>query len=636
MGKYLAGEPTETESGSVALVEVAQCFDSPLSKSGPEAVRAMLHPDDVEPVLDELMRDAGLLKITTDSPIEDVTDCLRRLSKAVSRVDPLRKEAARAAAVAALKEKRFRAPARLVSAAFADETDDRRAPAFQRESQATQLVRLAQESGAEFFHTPDEDPYVTAVVNGHPETYLMRGRRARDWLSRGYYRRYGSAPTANAWADASNTLAGIARFEGAERRVHTRLAAVGSELYVDLGRPDWKVIRVTPAGWEIVQAGDVRFRRPRGLQPLPIPSRDGSVEKLRPLANLQSDQDFCLAVSWLLGAFRGRSPYPVLAIEREQGSAKTSLSRRLRACIDPNRAPLRLPPRQPRDLMIAALNSHVLAFDNVSVLPEWLSDVLCCLTSETGFSTRELYSDSDELLFSAARPVLLNGITDVATRPDLLDRSIVLTLEAIPDTDRRTEEELDQEFLEVQPLILGGLMDALTCALSSERRVTLSRLPRMADFCRFVTAAEAALPWPAGDFLEAYTGNRDRVVEDALNGDPLADFVQALAPWSGTASDLLAALERQTPAQVKQRPGWFRSPRRVSGRLRRLAPALRRKGIDVLMGPREREAHTGRRIIRLSRELDGRQRPSPVSPSLSISSKSQPAKEDRGVGRTQR
>src|SRR5262245_11906629 len=69
------------------------------------------------------------------------------------------------------------------------------------------------------------------------------------------------------------------------------------------------------------------------------------------------------------GALRASGPYPVLAIAGEQGSAKTVLSKLLRAMIDPSVAPVRALPRDERELFIAASNGHVLAFDNLSGLP---------------------------------------------------------------------------------------------------------------------------------------------------------------------------------------------------------------------------------------------------------------------------
>jgi hypothetical protein len=132
----------------------------------------------------------------------------------------------------------------------------------------------------------------------------------------------------------------------------------------------------------------------------------------------------------------------LLAIAGEQGSAKTVLSKILRALIDPNVAPVRALPREERELMIAANNGHVLAFDNLSTLPGWLSDALCRLASGASFALRQLYTDADEVLFQAARPTILNGIGDVITRQDLADRAIFLTMGSLRDEQRRPEAEI--------------------------------------------------------------------------------------------------------------------------------------------------------------------------------------------------
>jgi hypothetical protein len=135
------------------------------------------------------------------------------------------------------------------------------------------------------------------------------------------------------------------------------------------------------------------------------------------------------------GALRAGGPYPIFAVAGEQGSAKTVLSKLLRALIDPSVAPIRTLPRDERELFIAASNSHVLAFDSLSGLPPWMSDTLCRLTSGGAFSTRRLFTDQDEILIAAARPVILNGIEDFVTRPDLADRAILLTLHRLPNAN---------------------------------------------------------------------------------------------------------------------------------------------------------------------------------------------------------
>jgi hypothetical protein len=321
---------------------------------------------------------------------------------------------------------------------------------------------------------------------------------------------------------------------------------------------------------------------------------------LRSFLNVQSDDDFVLAVAWALACLRNRGPYPVIALSGEQGSAKSTFSAILRALLDPNTAPLRALPREDRDLFIAASNGHVLAFDNVSGLPAWISDTLCRLATGGGFAVRQLYTDQDEVLFDAARPVILNGIEDIVTRPDLADRAVFLTLEPIPEERRRPEAELWAAFEAERPRILGVLLDAVVEGLKRLSDTHLPKLPRLADFALWATACETAL-WPAGTFWSAYCGNRDEAVEGVIDADPVAAAVRAVmverTEWTGTASDLLGALGEAAGERIAKSKTWPDSARALSGRLRRAATFLRKIEIEVAF---EREGRARTRVIRIT------------------------------------
>jgi hypothetical protein len=311
---------------------------------------------------------------------------------------------------------------------------------------------------------------------------------------------------------------------------------------------------------------------------------------LRGFINLEpGGADLRLVVAWLLQALRPTGPYPVLILQGEQGSAKSTAEKLLRSLVDPSTAPLRTGPRNERDLIIAATNSWCLALDNISLIPPWCSDALCRLSTGGGFSARELYSDSEEVLFEATRPVILNGITDVATRPDLLDRALLVNLPRIPAEERRSEAELRRAFEEARPRILGGLFDAVSGALGAVEGVRLEGLPRMADFAVWATAAEPALGWEPGAFQEAYSGNRAQAAEGALDADPVAaalqEFMATRESWSGTAAELWDKLGDQAGENARRSKAWPGAPNALSGRIKRLAPALRDAGIEY------RDAH---------------------------------------------
>ena len=215
----------------------------------------------------------------------------------------------------------------------------------------------------------------------------------------------------------------------------------------------------------------------------------------------------------------------MLALAGEHGSAKSTFTAVLRRLIDPNSAPLRALPREDRDLFIAANNAHLLAFDNVSKLPDWISDTLCRLATGGGFATRQLYSDQDEALFDAMRPVILNGIEDVVIRPDLADRSIFLNLQNIADDKRKAEKQFWSEFEAAHPRILGALLDGVAHGLRQLPTTKLARTPRMADFALWGTACETAY-WEAGTFMQAYGQNRDDAVSAVIEADNVATAVQ--------------------------------------------------------------------------------------------------------------
>ena len=453
------------------------------------------------------------------------------------------------------------------------------------DSQATQFIRVLGLTGAEFFHTEAGDLYATVPVNDHKETYPLNSPAYRVWMNHAVYvltKR--KSPSTSALQEATNTLAGMARFEGQTHPVSVRVAECEGALWLDLGDPNWRVVRISEEGWTVVASGPVRFVRPGGMRALPMPTRGGSLLDLRPFVNV-ADKDFQFVVAWQIAALRPTGPYPLLAFTGEQGTAKSSAARVARRTIDPHRSDLRRPPRNTEDLMVSAVNNHVVALENVSSIPDWLSDDLAALATGSGLSKRALFKDAEECILQAQRPILINGIGQVVTRPDLLDRSLMLQLQVIQDTERREESEFWPAFDRAHPAILGALLDAVVMALRNHRKVQLPYKPRMADFAVWMVAAEPACPWPNGTFLAAYASHKQDAIEAMLDGNPLGDAVRALAPWTGTATDLLAELNRLTPEALTRRKSCFSVPRQVSDALAADAgPAAGRDCGDLLEG----------------------------------------------------
>ena len=466
------------------------------------------------------------------------------------------------------------------------------------DSQATTLVSLA--ASAEKFHDGGGEAYARIDQDGHREVWRIGSKAFKNWLQRKYWMATNTAPNSQALQDAIGVLRGQACYEGPLRETAVRISGTDDCIWIDLANEEWQAIRIDANGWQVVDNPDVTFLRPRGVLPLPTPVRGGSLDELREFINVSDDADFMLIIAWLVAALRPRGPYPVLSINGEQGSAKTTLCRIVRSLIDPNKAGLRSAPKDERDLMIAGSNGHIVALENLSKIPDWLSDALCRLSTGGGFGTRELFSDGEEKLFEGQRPVLLNGITELCTRSDLLDRAICVSLSAIPENKRTTESALWARFESIRGRILGALLDAVSHACAAQAEVRLTSLPRMADFATWVVAAEPALPWKPGAFLCAYQGNRaianESAIESSILSGPLFSFMEGRNAWEGTATDLKSALEQEADERVVKSKDWPKKAHFLSGEIKRIAPNLRRSGLDVEFGK-----ESGKRFIRIMR-----------------------------------
>lgn len=234
-----------------------------------------------------------------------------------------------------------------------------------------------------------------------------------------------------------------------------------------------------------------------------------------------------------------------------------------------------------------------------------MADAICRLATGAGFGKRKLYTDDEEHIVAVARPVLLNGIPSLLARSDLASRALAATLPAIPDEVRLPEAELHQRFEKIAPDVLGLLLDGLATALKRLPSLKLPALPRMADFAQLACAAAPAFGWTEDDVLKAIADSAAVAVTAIIEGDPIAGKVQALVrtlpkndEWKGTATELLARLDELVSETVKHSRAWPKDATRLSGRLRRLAPALRAVGVAINLD--DREGHGGDRIISLN------------------------------------
>ena len=491
---------------------------------------------------------------------------------------------------------------------------------IEKVTQAQILLKLA--DGAEFFKDLDGTPFTTFPVDSHKETWPLRSSKFREWLGHKFYKQEGKPAGGQAFSDAIGLISARATFQGEKKEVYTRIASLDDRVFIDMGNDAWEVIEVTGAGYRVLPESPTKFRRPSGMVELPYPVA-GSLRDLKGFLNVKAETDWSLIGAWVVAAF-SRGPFPVIILLGEQGTGKSVASRMLKSVVDPATSPLRsIPrspqdlmigqgtgksvasrmlksvvdpatsplrsiPRSPQDLMIAGKNGWVLCFDNLSGMPTWLSDAVCRLSTGGGFGTRTLYSNDEETIFNNMRPVILNGISDVASRHDLIDRAVMINLEMIPEDMRKPEKEIWNAFDQMKPRILGGLFDAVAAAIRNQGKVSFDRLPRMADFALWAAAAEKETPWTEGiTFMDSYQGNRNVAVEMAVEADLVSSSIMKLlllddGEWKGTATELLDRLTELVPEQAQKTKSWPKQPHFLSGKIKRAATFLRTLGVSIV------------------------------------------------------
>ncbi len=472
------------------------------------------------------------------------------------------------------------------------------------------LVALA--SGVEFFHSERMEAYARMQVKEHWETHPVRSSTFKHWLCREYYVAYGKAAASQAVEEARTIFEAKARFDGAERTMNLRTArdpADGS-IYIDIGDRNWRAARVTVDGWGIEAEPPPLFRRHATQAPLADPehsAQPADIERLREFVNVKTEAAWRQLIVWLVAAWVPEIAHPVLIVNGEQGTAKSTLMLMLSSLIDASQTPLRSEPKDEAQWMQTADHTWLVTIDNVSTLPGWLSDAFCRAVTGAGTVKRQLFTDTEDVVMAFRRVLAITCIEVVARRSDLLDRSILLSLEPIPADKRRSEQAVLADFDAKRSLITGSLMSILSGVLRELPDVITKtaesvNLPRMADFANIGIAVERVLGWPEGSFMAAYASSIGEQNQEALSSsvvyEPLLKLIgdDPEFAWSGSPQQLLDELTKSVDEKISRLPEWPKNARSLSNQLKRIAPNLRSIGVEVSVGKANRQ-----RITRIER-----------------------------------
>ena len=470
-----------------------------------------------------------------------------------------------------------------------------------KDSMASTLLKFAKDG--ELFHTPAGDPYATVPINDHLETYPVESKQFKQWLAHQYYKETKGAPSTKAHSEAINVIAAQARFDGAEIPVYTRLAEYNGAIYLDLADKYWKVIEITE-GVDVNDDPPVKFRRPNGVLALPYPEAEGTIDELREFVNV-TDESWPLLVAGICAALRPCGPYPIMLFGADHGSCKSTTMRVVRELVDPNTAHLRSMPKDVQGLMLQAHNGGLWAFDKLSTMQSWFADSLCRVATGGGLGTRKLYENDEEQLFDAQLPVMVNAITELTDRADFLDRCLIIHCPPVTEEQRIDEAKFYAAWEKARARILWGFLKAVAAGLQNLPNTNPKRLPRMADFARWMLAIEPAIIeraiWEPSMFMRHYDASRAEANDIALD-NPVGNAVKRMVTdgdlnnvvakgdygshngqWKGTASQLLDLLgDHYSTEQGRERDEWPKKPRSLTAKLNRMRPNRPDDGINYV------------------------------------------------------
>lgn len=446
-----------------------------------------------------------------------------------------------------------------------------------------ELVALAR-AQCQLHHDADRNAVAVIQMPSRREVWRVYSSGFENWLRAAYWRAKEMGVAESTMKSALATLAAAGINDGDEIEVHVRAARYNDGYLIDLADEQWQAIHITPQGWRVVNESPVYFTRTPSMRPLPMSIANGDVGLLWQHTNIPAHSRV-MVLAWLLDCFRPDTPFPVLELVGEQGSAKSTTQSVLRSLIDPNKVMLRGRPKTVEDVFVAAANNWLVSYENLSGLTPEQQDAFCTLATGGGFASRQLYTNGEEHVMETKRPVVLNGIAVVATRPDLIDRVIHVDLPTIPADARRDDADTHAGWERDQPKVFAGLLDLFSAALAILPTVKLTQKQRMADFERLGEAVARALGFEPGEFQQQYAELVRAGIDRALESNAVAQaldkyLADRILPinWQGTAGQLYDLLNTHS---IPDRSSWPRSPKGLADQLRRIAPAYRAKGIDI-------------------------------------------------------
>jgi hypothetical protein len=518
--------------------------------------------------------------------------------------------------------------------------------------QSEVLVRLAEEGYTvrRATHEGNGNPMAFPRSGPNVVTPLKGSFGLRPRLAWRYRATYGRPPSQNALTEAMAVLEGMA-MDQEPVPVYRRVGMHEGGIVLDIGDAGGQAVHIRATGWQVIERSPIPFVRvPNITLPLPVPQRDGDLDAfIDALVNID-ERDYRMLKAYLVHALFDGQAHVIARLQGQMGTAKTSSARACVKLIDPSTAMVRGAVKDMKDWGATASAVRTFILDNLSYIPDWMSDMLCKAVTGEAIFHRTLYTDGDVNSLLVQRVMMMTTIGSGGARGDLVER--ILPFDVLPVSKRLTDAEVDKLFEQHHAAALGALLDLAVMVLQTLPRLDPSAipLPRMADYALVLVAVDHILGKPAhGEQtgFERYLDVHHELLASVAQGDPVAiAFLKLIEDiqgdvrdgdtsmlkrlhheysdngtvrthrWKPAVSDLLATLDSTTMFSNRGK-GWPQTPRNLSDRLRRLAPSFALEAIAIEVGLKESRKNKDVRYVQVTwhEDIEGGQRVRKESPS---------------------
>jgi hypothetical protein len=482
-----------------------------------------------------------------------------------------------------------------------EEETEKRPKMSRRKKIARELIEL---SGIKLFRDSLGKSYALLKRERHNELWPCKGSDLEREIGLFWYERVGEPARGEDITCIAKMLDAKAQREGALVSVELRVARNATNgvdaIFYDLTDSLWRCVVVTKNGWNIEPHTNVYFRRYKHTKEQIIPVQGGDVRELLMFVNINNPDEQLLLLCYLISCFIPGMAHPILGLNGHKGSSKSTIMRMLKMIIDPSPLFTCSFPKDPQEIAMIFSQNWLAAFDNVSHIPTWLSDILCKVCTGDAFMKRSLFTNEDAHIVEYQQCVMLNGINNPAEKPDLLDRMIIFWIESISKEQRKPFDELWRDFMRALPRILGGVFTTLSQALAIKAEVNRDGLSRLADFDLWGRAIAKALGYTEQDFMRAMAANSETQNLEAIKQSPVAliliawaEKVEPSASLEATATELLKWFkDKADKASIDTRAhDWPKNGAALSRKINEIALNLLENGIKVM------RAGNGKKII---------------------------------------